>query len=198
MKIYFKILFLCLSGFSHATVVAQFVSVPYSMSTPGGNVTMYQHVYMPTHYNNSSPTKWKFQVTLKNDSVINLKSKMLAKNKKMYVELKTGKFRRNIYPDETKQVVGANENGVKLTGMPTDSCWLFLFIKDPISCYSSVPSVAVYNTIAIQKGSGEIVSLNKENLKAMIDIDDKKVQRLIEKDNLHDAILRYNKVAGRK
>lgn len=65
---------------------AQFVSVPYSMHTPGGNVTMYNHVYMPTHYygGQGSP-KFKFIVTLTDGTELRFKSKMNVEKKKMFI-----------------------------------------------------------------------------------------------------------------
>lgn len=192
MKTWFEILFLCFVGFN---VNAQFVSVPYTMSTPGGNVPMYHHVYMPMHYNNSnSNPKFNFEVTLKNDSVIKFKSRILSENKKLYMVQKEGKVKRKIFPEDTKScLVHLSSNfGLKF-GMPADSCWLFKINVGPISSYSSIPSADLNDAIAIQKGAeGKIVTLNKENLEEMVSPGDEKLDKLIDKSKFAKAIEYYN------
>ncbi len=85
------------------TTIAQFISVPYSMHTPYGNVPMTNRVYMPSHYNGKSNPKFDFIITLKkNDSVVNLRSRILSQKKKLYVVWKQKKTKIRIYPNETE------------------------------------------------------------------------------------------------
>src|SRR5689334_21559365 len=147
MKIYFKILFFSLVAISDEAVT-QFVSVPYTMHTPGGNVTMYNYVYTPTHYGNGNVNpRFDFEVTLKNDSVVKFRSRVLSENNKMYVLLKEKKSKRKILPDETKEIYGGSSTWGRLKGLPADSCWLFKMNKAPINCYSSVPMTDINSTI---------------------------------------------------
>jgi hypothetical protein len=194
MRIFFKILFLSLVGFSHAAV-AQFISVPYTMSTPGGNVPMYHHVYMPTHYNNGKANpKFDFEVTFKNDSVVKLRSRILSEDKKLYMEQKDGKVKKKIFPQDTKSCLArlSSTFGLKF-GIPADSCWLFKINVAAINCYSSIPSTDLNDAIAIQKGNeGKIATLNKENLEEMVSPGDEKLDKLIDKGKFAKAIEYYN------
>jgi len=193
MRICFKILFVSLVVFSHVAS-AQFVSVPYTMSTPGGNVPMYHHVYLPTHYNNgNSNPKFDFEVTLKNDSVVKFKSRILSENKKMYVLLKENKSKRKISPDDTKAIVSSSSDLGRIKGLPADSCWLFKMNKGAINCYSSVPMIDIYGTIAIQEGEkGTIIELTKENLQGITGNDDDKIVKWLKKNKLIKVIEYYN------
>ncbi len=188
-----KYIFLFTLAFAQLAQAQFITSVPYSMSTPAGNVQLTQQVYMPTHYSNrNSNPKFDFEVTLKNDSVVKFRSRILSENKKLYIEWKEKKNVRQIFPSETKKIVTETESGIKV-GMPADSCWLFFIIDGAINCYSSIPLSDYYNTIAIQKGgAGPIIPLTQESLRAMINVEDKKVQKLIKQGWLADAIRRYN------
>lgn len=198
MKTYFKILFLSFIAFSHAAT-AQYISVPYTMSTPYGNVGMTQHIYMPTHYYNSSYNpEFNFEVTLKNDSVVKFKSSILAENKKLYMEQKVGKkIKKKIFPEDTKSCLARLNASFGLKfGIPADSCWLFKINVGPIIYgYSSIPSVDLNQAIAIQKGgTGKIVALNKENLREMVSPGDEKLDKLIDKSKFAKAIKYYNDI----
>ena len=196
MKIYFKILFLCIIGSNHVAQ-AQFISVPYTMHTPAGNVPMYQHVYLPTnYYNGNYNPEFDFEVTLKNDSLVKFKSSILAENKKLYMEQKVGKKeKKKIFPEDTKSCLARlnASYGVKF-GIPADSCWLFKINFGPILYgYSSIPSVDLHEAIAIQKGAaGKIVALNKENLREIVSPGDEKLDKLIDKSKFAKAIKYYN------
>jgi len=195
MKIYFKILFLCFIA-SCQVALAQFISVPYTMSTPAGNVPMYQHVYLPTnYYNGNYNPEFNFEVTLKNDSIVKFRSSILAENKKLYMEQKKGKVKKKIFPQDTKSCLARlnASYGVKF-GIPADSCWLFKINFGPILYgYSSIPSVDLNEAIAIQKGvAGKIVALNKENLREMVSPGDEKLDKLLDKSKFAKAIKYYN------
>jgi hypothetical protein len=193
MKTCFIILFFCVIGFNHA--IAQYVSVPYTVPTPYGNMSMSQHIYMPTHYYNSnSNPKFNFEVTLKNDSVVKFKSRILSENKKMYVLFKEHKTKRKVVPNETKVVYGNSTTWGRIKGLPADSCWLFKMNKGAINCYSSVPMIDINSTIAIQEGEkGEIVALTKENLQGITGKDDDKIVKWLNKNKLIKVIEYFNK-----
>jgi len=176
MKIYFKILFLSLVVVSH-TAVAQYMNVPYTMSTPGGNIPMHQNIYMNMgHGGGKSNPKFDFEVTLKNDSIVKLRSRILPEGKKLYMEQKEGKVKKKIFPQDTKSCLArlSSTFGLKF-GIAADSCWLFKINVAAINCYSSIPSADLNDAIAIQKGNeGKIVTLNKENLEEMVSPGDEK------------------------
>jgi hypothetical protein len=194
MGIFFKILFLCLVAFSHVAM-AQFISVPYTMSTAGGNIPMHQNVYMNMgHGGGKANPKFDFEVTLKNDSVVKLRSRILPEEKRLYMEHKEGKVKKKIFPQDTKSCLArlSSTFGLKF-GIPADSCWLFKINVAAINCYSSIPSPDLNDTVAIQKGDdGKIVTLNKENLEEMVSPGDEKLDKLIDKGKFAKAIEYYN------
>lgn len=192
MKIYFKILFF--SVLMSQQALAQFVSVPYTMRTPAGNMGMTQHIYMPTHYGNgNSNPKFDFEVMLKNDSVVRLRSRVMSENKKMYVLLKSKKIKRKIFPGETKEMYGYSLSAQRLKGIVTDSCWLFKIHTGAINCYSSLPLLDISSTIAIQRGEeSAIVALTKDNLKEMVGTEDEKTAKWLKSNKLTKVIEYYN------
>ena len=185
-----SILFL-LSG----SVYGQVMNVPSTTHTPGGNVPMNNYIFINNYRNTDSNPKFEVVATLKNDSVIKFKSRMFVDDKKLYFKIKVKKSERRIFPDDTKQVIVNLTSTERKYGIPADSCWLFGLVRSKISCYSSQPLSEVDGTIAIEKGKdGNIVALNKENLKGMIDSDDEKIQKWIENGKLIKAINRYNQL----
>lgn len=189
---YSLVLLFCLV--SMALAQAQFVTVPNTIRTPGGNIAINQRIYMPIHYANSpSNPKFDFVVTLKNDSVLTFSSKVNAEDKKMYLEQRVKKQKRKIFPDETKSIIGISDNWGKIPGIPADSCWLFKIYTRAINCYSSVPVMDAELAIAIQYGDqAPIVPLTKKNLEAITGTDDKKIVKWLAKDKLAKVIEYYN------
>lgn len=178
-------------------VQAQFVPVPQTFNTPMGPIHTTHYVYMPQHYYNGSYNpKYKFKALLNNDSLVSFKSRISVEKKKMYVEYKVKKEWIKIFPSDTKNLTGLNDLDIEMTGIPVDSCWLFLSKAGPIKCYSSVPSMEMSSAIAIQKGNeGEIISLTKEHLRDMIsDVTDEKLSKWLEKGQLVKVIERYNNI----
>ncbi len=174
---------------------AQFVPVPQTFNTPMGPIHTTHYVYMPHNYGNGSGSpKYKFKVTLNNDSTFSFKSKMLAEKKKMYVEYKANGIKRKLFPSDTKSISGFESLNPEKKGFAADSCWLFLIIDGAINCYSSVPGTYYQLTIAIQKGKdAEIVPLTKDRLAEMVsDMTDEKLRKALEKGKLADVLNRYN------
>jgi hypothetical protein len=179
---------------------AQYVYVPQTIHTPYGNATIQQPMYMyrPMYFNYGNVAtnpKFDFTIVLKSDSVITLRSRMEAQDKKMYVMQKEKKLKRKIFPNETKSISGYSSTWGRIKGIPADSCWLFKITKGPINCYSSLPMMDIVTAIAIQKGEdGEIVSLSKENLEAITGTEDEKIKKWLEKDKLTKVIQYFNEV----
>ncbi len=175
------------------TVVAQFVSVPMNINTPHGVVHNSYMVYTPQHYNGNNSPRYHIKAKLNNDSTISFKSKLLAENKKMFVELKTKTEKTKVFPADTKIFECTYVGQGTLLGVPADSCWLFPFWKGRIKTYSSIPFGPTNSVIAIQKDTLSIVAMTKENLLEMVKGEnDEKLTRLIEKKKFIKAIERYN------
>lgn len=108
---------------------AQFVPVPQTFNTPMGPIHTTHYMYMPHNYGSGSYSpKFKFTVILNNDSTFTFKSQMMAEKKKMYVEYKDKKTKKKVklFPSDTKSLSGFNALSISMTGMPVDSCWLFV------------------------------------------------------------------------
>ncbi|MFM9841179.1 MAG: hypothetical protein ACKVOQ_23145 [Cyclobacteriaceae bacterium] len=178
-------------------VVAQMMPMSTTFSTPRGNIQTTTWVPGPRMYygNATANPKFHFTVILKSDSVITLRSRVEAEDKKMYVTQKAKKVKRKIFPSETKEVTGYSDAWGRLKGIPADSCWLFKITPGPINCYSTLPMHDITTTIAIQKGEdGEIVALSKKNLEAITGTEDEKIKKWLEKDKLTKVIQYYNEV----
>jgi hypothetical protein len=184
--------------FISSAASAQFVSVPYNMHTPYGNVPMHQQVYMPMNYGNgNSNPKYNFVVTLKSDSVIKFKSRIQSEKKKMYLVYKSKKGKKRISPSDTKEIIGISFAYGPVRGLPADSCWLYKVTSGEINCYTSVPVKDISYAMAIQKGrDGEIVALNKKNLEAITGTEDEQIVKWIKREKFVKAIEYYN--SGKK
>jgi hypothetical protein len=177
--------------------IAQMMPMSTTFSTPRGNIQTTTWVPGPRMYygNTTANPKFDFTVVLKSDSVITLRSRMEAEDKKMYVLQKVNKAKRKIFPNETKEVSGYSDSWGRMRGIPADSCWLFKIAKGPINCYSSLPMKDINTAIAIQKGEdGEIVALSKKNLEAITGSEDEKIKKWLEKEKFVKVIKYYNKL----
>jgi hypothetical protein len=178
---------------AYTSASAQSMNVPTKFSTPRGNITVYQRVYMP-HYQNYETVSNKhfFSIVLRNDSVITKKAKIVTKDSVHILSWSEKGEKKLITPVETKEIYRM-EKGKKITGSPTDSCWLFPVESGAISTFSILSET--YDPIIshIQKGSGgQILALTKENLLPMLS-DNEKALKLVEKGKLLKAIDLYNK-----
>lgn len=188
----------------HICFAQGMIPVQSTIHTPHGNatVTSYQ-MSMPFNYN-LSKTKGKarpnsmtyeFRVVLKNDSIFSSRAKINVKDIKHHTIVIKGKKEKIIFsPSETKSVSRVTMEGVKIPGVPTDSCWLFKTYTGKINVYSFLAELGTQYAIAIQDGTdGMIKPLTKENLLEIIEYDNPKVHELIEKGDLIAAIKLYNK-----
>lgn len=108
--------------------------------------------------------------------------------------LKVAKYKPNkgkIKPRDTKEISRYTYSGLKITGIATDSCWLFKVETGRINSYSYYPDEYPGRIVAIQKGSGPIVPYNKQNLLAMVS-DDPDIVVIVEEGLYMKAIDMYN------
>jgi len=172
---------------------AQYYNVPTKFSTPHGNITVYERVYMPRFQNYGTVSiKHVFTIVLRNDSVITKKAKIVTEDSVHILSWNEKGEKKSIAPAETKEIYRM-ENGKKITGSPTDSCWLFPVESGAISTFSILSETDDPIISHIQKGSGGVIlPLTKENLIPMLS-DNEKAIKLVEKRKLLKAIDMYNK-----
>lgn len=175
---------------------AQFVPVPSTIRTPYGNVQSTTYHYMPMNYYNvgQASVKYMFTVVLKSDSVFIVKARIDVSEKQHVLPVKTGEGKRDIFPDNTKQIYRETSTGKKIVGLPADSCWLFKAVTGKINAYSHLAETGYSYIIAIQDGDQEpIIPFTRKNLEAMVGTpEDPKVLSLIEKGKLVKALEMYN------
>jgi hypothetical protein len=101
---------------------------------------------------------------------------------------------QKIYPDQTSSIIQFNDNG-NLSGVPTDSCWLFKVISGKINIYSKIPkNKGLKNEMitAAQIGTGPIDRFFPLVLYPVIK-EDKAALNEWDKYSFINAIKRYNK-----
>jgi hypothetical protein len=179
-------------------VQAQF-NVPYTTTirTPYGNqkITSY-HPSAPMYpYRYGSTivsSKYKFTVVLRNDSsfVANTKIDMETKTHALLVKTKSGK--QTVFPRDTKEIYRTDINGVKISGIPTDSCWLFQCGKGKINTYSSFAEKGTMYAIAFPEGDSDPMQpITKDALLGIMG-GDPKLKKLSEQGEEIKAIDLYN------
>ena len=181
---------------------AQTFYVPQTIRTPQGNVTIQTPVYRPMpmygNYGQVNP-KFEFTVVLKNDSTFTFKSRVEAKDKKMYVLQKKKRVKRKIFPSETKEVIAYSSNYGRIKGIPADSCWYFKAHSGAINSYTILPMNNRNDAIVIQLGdTGSIIPLTKTNLIAITGSDDPKIAKWLSKNKLAEIITYYNEQERKK
>lgn len=188
----------------HISFSQGMVVVPRTIHTPYGDATLTSYqMGMPFNYNlskkngKSRPNSmtYEFRVVLKNDSSFLSKVKINVKDIKHHTIVIKGKKEKVAFsPSDTKSVSRVTMEGVKIPGIPADSCWLFKTYSGKINVYSFLAELGTDYAIAIQDGAdGVIRPLTKENLLEMVEYDNPKVHELIEEGNLISAIKLYNK-----
>jgi hypothetical protein len=189
-KLLFLILFFSIACL---TAIGQFTKVPTKISTPRGTVTVQTLQYTPHYYYGNTGTvkqKYGLSIVLLNDSVISEKATLDISVMPNTLEYGKKDGKTIIRPSETKEVYRM-ENGVKITGIAADSCWLFLVGDNKIKTYSIIPEKEYPKIDHIQKGEGQILPLTKENLVAIV-ADNEKALKLAEKGKLLKALETYN------
>jgi hypothetical protein len=196
-----KPVMLVLSFVFSAILIAsgQMYSPPMTIKTPYGNVNTpgVYRPYTPVYGSSQQQTYFKrakLIVHLNNDSVKNIRAAFDANSKQNTVTIKgkKGQADQVFKPADTKSVSRVFEGVGTLKGIPADSCWLFKIITGRINGYSNVPAYSEYSIIAIQDGEGAIRKLTKDNLSAMIPARSEKLERLLSKNKLIEAIKLFN------
>jgi hypothetical protein len=179
------------------------IPIQTTRQTPYGNVSSTDYIFAPkmnstyrkidtSHVNSMT---YEFRIVLKNDSSFSIKAKINVKDGKQQTIIVKGKKEKiSFSPADTKSVSRVTMEGVKIPGIPADSCWLFKTYTGKINVYSFLAEVGTTYAIAIQDGTdGIIKSLTKENLLEMVEYDNPKVHECIEEGDLISAIKLYNK-----
>lgn len=155
---------------------------------------------------------YTYDVTMTDGTMLQVTSRILSDTtlKKTYLLIVDKRFKKSdtthrfqrIYPFQTKIIsrIDDTPGAPAITGLPTDSCWMFKIISGAINVYSLLsveddeqifdPS----SIVGIQLNDGPIVKYNADNLKPMVGQDTKALE-LIGDKNLYRAIKRFNRDA---
>jgi hypothetical protein len=141
--------------------------------------------------NNLRNSKYDFTVTMKDNSVKTVRSKIYAdslSNKSYLLDAGSG---QKIYCDRTKQI-NRVAGGTNVTGMATDSSWLFKIVSGKINAYSFLSeSAGPFSVAAFQTGNGPVKNFDARLLEQMIGNNPKAMKAFLKKDYLK-AIEKYN------
>ena len=171
-----------------------FTPVTTQIRTPYGNVPHTSYVPSVYRYYNLGgiSQKYEFTVVLTNEEELTFKAAIKLNDSIHSLTYKKRGEKRVITPQETREVFRLTRDGKKITGIPTDSCWLFKVVEGRINGYSYLASESAEYLSAFQVGDGEILPLTKENLLPIVKDDPKRV-KWVEKGRLGKAIVHYNK-----
>lgn len=194
-QFFFVALIIALTGFVHGALAQGFIPVTHQIKTPYGNVphTYYAPTGMGYYYNRGNISyKYEFTVVFKNDEKLTFRSKINLSDSIHSVTYKNGGQKRKILPSETREIFRYTTDGKKITGIPTDSCWLFRVVDGKINGYSFLATEGADYLTAFQVGDREILPLTKENLMPVM-MDDPRRAKWIEKGKLEKALVDYNR-----
>jgi len=176
------------------------------------NQMLFWHPYSNNKNETISDYKHTYQVVLRDSSKIEADSKIwddvvLHKSYILYIDKKYPKSdhehrERKIYPNETLNIsrigVDSRDYDATLTGIATDSCWMFQVISGSINAYSYLSEQNdMFNPVTIvgiQKGDGIIHPYNPKNLQQMI-LGDYDALKDFDNQKYVDAIKKYNRDA---
>jgi len=180
--------------FVHVASAQFFTPVTTQIRTPYGNVPHTYYVPSVYRYYNLGgiSQKYEFTVVLTNEEELTFKAAIKLNDSIHSLTYKKRGAKRVITPQETREVFRLTRDGKKITGIPTDSCWLFKVVEGRINGYSYLASESAEYLSAFQVGDGEILPLTKENLLPIVKDDPKRV-KWVEKGGLGKAIVHYNK-----
>lgn len=166
-----------------------------TIRTPYGNATYTTYQQMPgfNNYGGRGPVskKYDFYIVMKDSSKVVTRNRIAFTDSINSITV-NDKSKRKINPAETVELFRMLPNGVKFSGQPADTCWLFLCNSGKINAYSNLAEKDLMYAIAIQKGEGPIVPLNATELEKMIDANDPKMAKLLKKKNFVQIIKDYN------
>ncbi|MFM8913952.1 MAG: hypothetical protein ACKOE6_13720, partial [Flammeovirgaceae bacterium] len=201
MKSKEQLLFFVIFFYSSASLAQMMVPMNNTIRTPYGNATYPTWLPGPRmYYGGTATPSYKYPFTIvfntEKDSTLLVKAKIDASEKNHVIRIKVNKQKVVIKPTDTREIYRIAGNGEKITGIPTDSCWLFLAVKGKINAYSYLAEKGLGSwgsIIAVQKGEGQpILPLNKDNLEEMV-ADNAEALKFAKKKKLEKAITIYNK-----
>ncbi|TAE42219.1 MAG: hypothetical protein EAY66_00935 [Sphingobacteriales bacterium] len=146
---------------------------------------------------------YKFKVTLLNDSVEFIRSKIYADTvlNQTYLIKVNRKIEKDmpgretkIYAKDTKIISRELYESPAIEGIATDSCWLFKVVNGQISAYSPLTSLnflSTYYLNAFQVADGPIQKFDPKELEKAI-ADNPKAKKAFDKKNYYKAINVYN------
>ncbi|MBI2729886.1 MAG: hypothetical protein HYX40_03895 [Sphingobacteriales bacterium] len=168
------------------------------------NLNFMRGLNMMNFKSTSVNLKWEYSITLKDSTKLIVNSKLFLdeERKSFYLEYKNknlsksdSNYLQRIYPVQTISAERMDRvwNTV-ISGIPTDSCWLFAVLSGPINAYSvfsESASVMEGNITAIQLNNGSIEAFDPEKLKEIIK-DNPKAMKSFNKKDYYNAIRKYN------
>ncbi|TXH25307.1 MAG: hypothetical protein E6Q96_09255 [Cyclobacteriaceae bacterium] len=185
-------------GIYQATAQTFAIPQTHKINTPYGpaKFTTYTYQRMPMmNYSQQGPVsrKYQFYLVMKDGGSLVTKNRINFEDSINSIALKD-ESKRVIKPNETVEIFRMLPEGIKFIGIPTDSCWLFKSSTGKINTYSMLAEQDMSYAVAIQKGTGDIVKLSKENLLELTaDANDAELVAMIEKKKFLKAIQRYNR-----
>jgi hypothetical protein len=183
--------------------------------SPPAYTPRFDPVFHPMQFNNYYGTvsmrhKFKIVFTDGTDTIVystihaDTPSYYLLLENKSVKKKDSARFRK-IYPSQTKYIVRLDRYNVSRDkfedivseGLTTDSCWLFKDIDGKVSAYTPLAEDDVDDGFLryIQKDKGPLIEINKQNLKEMLEANEKATDQA-ERGKFAKAIKTYNKSAG--
>jgi hypothetical protein len=132
-----------------------------------------------------------FVIELAGDSLLYAKTKIDVTTRKNCIRAMSKGWERAFTPEMTKSI-STMSNGIKMVGIPSDSCWFFIVEKGRINAYSPLAELKLKYVTAIQKDNGPILPLTAENLRQMTGVPSGEVEKLIQEKELIKALQKYN------
>lgn len=138
--------------------------------------------------------KYTFKVTMIDGSVITVKSRIYAdsiRNQSYLVDNDAShpNQKYKVYCNQTRQIICVDKG---ITGMATDTCWMFKVVEGNINAYSFLPEIdGPFSLLAIQTGATPPESFLPALLEPMVK-NDNKAYKAFEKHNYFKAIQIYN------
>ena len=169
---------------------------PTRINTPYGPATIQTYHHMPMRYYhgpNGESMKHQFTIVLKNDSVFAAKTIVKANETTYFVQIKNGKEKTRLLPNQTKEIFWMDPAKGKMSGVASDTCWLFTMVKGKINLYSPIPEYLAEPVAFSDSEDGRIIKLDSDRLLEYIGYTDTKLVNMITRKDYHKAVARYNK-----
>jgi hypothetical protein len=178
----------------NTAVLAQHFPTTTTIKTPYGPRTIQTGTYSPAYnyYNvGSSNRKHIFTVVFLNDSSVEVKTKINLNDSIHTLSWGKKGNETTVKPTDTKEIYRM-ENGEIISGIPHDSCWLFVAKTGKIITYSITSELDMPLIKYMQsRADGPILLITKENVLELVKENEKAV-RIAENGNLIRAIRVYN------